>query len=135
MIALVSFVLWFFFPDSPVEARFLTEEEKIIAVKRVAEAKIGVKNKKFKGYQVAQRSRAPLSTSLTTPSPGAGSLGRSQDVASVCGFDCSADSKWVGLPVDHTMSGGEWFPASVISNFSTIIIKVRELDIIPFNFN
>ncbi|EJF56374.1 MFS general substrate transporter [Dichomitus squalens LYAD-421 SS1] len=49
-----SFVLWFLFPDSPVEARFLTEEEKIIAVKRVAEGKMGVKNKKFKWYQVQE---------------------------------------------------------------------------------
>ena len=40
------------FPDSPVEARFLTEEEKVLAVKRVAEAKLGIKNKQFKWYQV-----------------------------------------------------------------------------------
>lgn len=44
--------MWFFFPDSPVEARFLTQEEKVLAVKRVAEAKLGVKNKTFKWYQV-----------------------------------------------------------------------------------
>ena len=107
--ALVSFALWFFFPDSPVEARFLTEEEKIIAVKRVAEAKIGVKNKNFKVYQVAQRSRAPLSTRLIPLSSGAGSLGRSKDMASVCGFNCSANSKRVGIPVDQATNGGEWF--------------------------
>ncbi|RDX42116.1 MFS general substrate transporter [Lentinus brumalis] len=47
-----SVVLWFFFPDSPVEARFLTPEEKVLAVKRVAEAKLGVKNKTFKWYQI-----------------------------------------------------------------------------------
>ncbi|RPD67708.1 MFS general substrate transporter [Lentinus tigrinus ALCF2SS1-7] len=47
-----SVVLWSFFPDSPVEARFLTQEEKVLAVKRVAEAKLGVKNKMFKWYQV-----------------------------------------------------------------------------------
>ncbi|KAI0357268.1 MFS general substrate transporter [Trametes cingulata] len=45
-------ILWFFFPDSPVDARFLTAEEKVIAVKRVAEAKLGVKNKQFKWYQI-----------------------------------------------------------------------------------
>ncbi len=49
-------MLWFFFPDSPVDARFLTEEEKVLAVKRVAEAKLGVKNKKFKWYQVRRAS-------------------------------------------------------------------------------
>lgn len=48
----VSVVLWFYFPDSPVEARFLTEEEKVLAIKRVAEAKLGVKNRTFKWYQV-----------------------------------------------------------------------------------
>ena len=48
----VAFVLWFWFSDSPVEARFLTAEEKILAIKRVAEAKIGVKNRQFKLYQV-----------------------------------------------------------------------------------
>ncbi|KAI0368206.1 MFS general substrate transporter [Pilatotrama ljubarskyi] len=45
-------ILWFFFPDSPVDARFLTAEEKVLAVKRVAEAKLGVKNKQFKWYQI-----------------------------------------------------------------------------------
>ncbi|KAI9069933.1 MFS general substrate transporter [Trametes sanguinea] len=45
-------ILWFFFPDSPVDARFLTPEEKILAVKRVAEAKVGVKNTQFKWYQI-----------------------------------------------------------------------------------
>ncbi|OJT05241.1 hypothetical protein TRAPUB_3979 [Trametes pubescens] len=43
--------LWFLFPDSPVDARFFTPEEKILAVKRVAEAKLGVKNTQFKWYQ------------------------------------------------------------------------------------
>ena len=35
-----------------MDARFLTEEEKVLAVKRVAEGKLGVKNKTFKAYQV-----------------------------------------------------------------------------------
>ncbi|KAI0706690.1 MFS general substrate transporter [Earliella scabrosa] len=48
----LAVALWFFFPDSPVDARFLTPEEKVLAVKRVAEAKLGVKNKQFKWYQI-----------------------------------------------------------------------------------
>ena len=48
----VSVVLWFFFPDSPVEARFLAQDEKVAAVNRVAEAQHGVKNKTLKWYQV-----------------------------------------------------------------------------------
>lgn len=50
--ALVAISLWLLFPDSPVDARFFTPEEKILAVKRVAEAKLGVKNTQFKWYQV-----------------------------------------------------------------------------------
>ena len=41
-----------FFPDSPVQAHWLSDEDKILAVKRVAEGKTGVKNTKFKMYQV-----------------------------------------------------------------------------------
>ncbi|OCH87026.1 MFS general substrate transporter [Obba rivulosa] len=47
-----AIALWFLFPDSPVEARFLNEEERILAVKRVAEAKLGMKNTQFKGHQI-----------------------------------------------------------------------------------
>ena len=49
----VAIALWFLFPDSPVDARFLTAEEKVLAVKRVAESKTGVKNKEFKMYQAS----------------------------------------------------------------------------------
>ncbi|KAI0739999.1 MFS general substrate transporter [Daedaleopsis nitida] len=52
MSIIFAVALWFFFPDSPVDARFLTQEEKVLAVKRVAEAKVGVKNTKFKWYQI-----------------------------------------------------------------------------------
>ena len=52
----MAVALWFLFPDSPVDARFLTPDEKVLAVKRVAEAKVGVKNKQFKWYQVRRRS-------------------------------------------------------------------------------
>ena len=48
----VAIMLWFLFPDSPVDARFFTADEKVLAVKRVAESKVGVKNKQFKWYQV-----------------------------------------------------------------------------------
>ncbi|KAH9938890.1 MFS general substrate transporter [Epithele typhae] len=50
----LSIALWFLFPDSPVDARFFTAEEKILAVKRVAESKVGVKNTEFKIYQIRQ---------------------------------------------------------------------------------
>ena len=49
----MAVALWFLFPDSPVDARFFTAEERVLAVKRVAEAKVGVKNKELKWYQVS----------------------------------------------------------------------------------
>ncbi|KAJ7599234.1 MFS general substrate transporter [Mycena floridula] len=39
-------------PDSPVNAKFLNQRQKEIAIKRVAGNRTGVKNKKFKMYQV-----------------------------------------------------------------------------------
>ncbi|TBU42628.1 MFS general substrate transporter [Dichomitus squalens] len=49
-----AFFLWFWFADSPVDAHFLNAEEKVLAIKRVAESKIGVKNRHFKKYQAQQ---------------------------------------------------------------------------------
>ncbi|KAI0728947.1 MFS general substrate transporter [Fomitopsis betulina] len=49
-----SIVLALFLPDSPVTANFLRKEDKIKAIKRVAEAKNGVKNTEFKIYQIKQ---------------------------------------------------------------------------------
>lgn len=52
-------MLALFLPDSPVTANFLRKEDKIKAIKRVAEAKNGVKNTEFKIYQV-RRMRCAL---------------------------------------------------------------------------
>ncbi|GMF05435.1 unnamed protein product [[Candida] boidinii] len=41
-------------PDTPKNARFLTETEKIIAVQRVSENMMGVKNKKYKQHQLKE---------------------------------------------------------------------------------
>ncbi|KAH9840562.1 MFS general substrate transporter [Rhodofomes roseus] len=49
-----ALVLGVFFPDSPVTAKFLRGDEKLKAVKRVAEAKNGIKNTEFKMYQIKQ---------------------------------------------------------------------------------
>lgn len=46
-------------PDLPSTARFLTSEEKIVAVERVATNRQGVKNHHFKTYQVWQAVRDP----------------------------------------------------------------------------
>lgn len=39
---------WFFFPDSPTNAWFLTPEERAKAVQRIKENQTGVENKHFK---------------------------------------------------------------------------------------
>ena len=46
-----SIVIWTCMPDSAASARFLTERQRIIAVKRVASNEIGVKNKHFNKKQ------------------------------------------------------------------------------------
>ncbi|KAJ7582199.1 major facilitator superfamily domain-containing protein [Mycena floridula] len=45
-------VVYFLLSDSPSRARFLTPEERILAVKRVASNQIGIKNKNFKKDQI-----------------------------------------------------------------------------------
>ncbi|KAL5312818.1 hypothetical protein ACEPPN_019244 [Leptodophora sp. 'Broadleaf-Isolate-01'] len=42
-----AFVIYFVLPDAPSNARFLSERERIIAVKRVAGNETGIKNKEF----------------------------------------------------------------------------------------
>jgi hypothetical protein len=48
-----AFVIWFFLPDSPSNARFLNHRERLIAVTRVASNDSGIKNKAFDKSQVA----------------------------------------------------------------------------------
>ncbi|KAF8637407.1 hypothetical protein AX17_002902 [Amanita inopinata Kibby_2008] len=52
LITLVTSVLfWFFFPDSPANARFLTPEERVLAVRRIKVNQAGVENKHWKKDQ------------------------------------------------------------------------------------
>ncbi|KAK5190992.1 hypothetical protein LTR99_000065 [Exophiala xenobiotica] len=46
--------IFFFLPDSPLNARFLSEREKFIAVHRVRGNKTGIENKTIKWYQVKE---------------------------------------------------------------------------------
>ncbi|KAJ7615528.1 MFS general substrate transporter [Roridomyces roridus] len=50
---------WFFFPDSPTTAWFLTPEERILAVMRIKENRTGVENKRFKKEQMFEALRDP----------------------------------------------------------------------------
>ncbi|KIX04601.1 uncharacterized protein Z518_05471 [Rhinocladiella mackenziei CBS 650.93] len=51
---LTGIALFFFMPDSPVTARWLNEREKAIAIKRVADDQLGVKNTHFKWAQLKE---------------------------------------------------------------------------------
>jgi hypothetical protein len=49
-----AFVFLWFMPDTPMNARFLTHKQRVIAVYRVSENMIGVKNTEFKWNQVIE---------------------------------------------------------------------------------
>ncbi|KAK7024758.1 major facilitator superfamily domain-containing protein [Favolaschia claudopus] len=51
--------IFFTLPDSPVFARFLSQRQKAIAIKRVAGNRVGTKNKVFKLYQLIQAFNDP----------------------------------------------------------------------------
>lgn len=48
---LASIVFFIFFPDSPTKAKFLSEHEKVIAVKRIRVNQSGIETKEWKYYQ------------------------------------------------------------------------------------
>lgn len=51
---LTAACFWFFFPDSPTNAWFLSPAERITAVKRIQENQTGVENKHFKKDQMIE---------------------------------------------------------------------------------
>ncbi|KAH9930639.1 MFS general substrate transporter [Fomitopsis serialis] len=60
LITFVTAILfWFFFPDSPATARFLTHAEKGVAVARIKTNQAGVENKHFKREQVLEVFKDP----------------------------------------------------------------------------
>ncbi|KAG6854547.1 hypothetical protein C0991_004883, partial [Blastosporella zonata] len=60
LVTLVTSVLfWFFFPDSPVSARFLTPEERVKVVQRIKVNQAGVENKYWKRDQFFEALRDP----------------------------------------------------------------------------
>lgn len=67
-VALISFIssiiTWFYLPDSPTKARFLTEDEKRKFVERVRRNDQGLKQKTFKRHQAMEAIRDPLSWML-----------------------------------------------------------------------
>lgn len=66
LLTFIVFILFFFFfPDNPTTAYFLTEEEKIIAVKRVQGNQNGIETKVWKKYQCVDS--FPVSYMLSSP--------------------------------------------------------------------
>jgi sugar phosphate permease len=59
-----SIITWFFLPDSPTRARFLTEDEKKKYVERVRRNDQGLKNLTFKKAQAMEAIRDPFSWML-----------------------------------------------------------------------
>lgn len=59
-----SIITWFFLPDSPTRARFLTEDEKKRFVERVRRNDQGIKNIVFKRSQAIEAIRDPFSWML-----------------------------------------------------------------------
>lgn len=61
IVGLVWFgVLSIYMIDSPLTAKFLNEEEKVIAVERLRENRTGVTNREFKKYQFLEALKDPL---------------------------------------------------------------------------
>ncbi|GHJ87948.1 hypothetical protein NliqN6_4350 [Naganishia liquefaciens] len=54
MTLVVALAYWIWFPDSPMTAKFLTEDEKIMAIERIRENKTGVENKTWKKDQFVE---------------------------------------------------------------------------------
>lgn len=56
-----SIYSWFFYPNNPAEARFLTLEEKVQTIRRVHDAtKSSIEQKTFKTYQLREALRDPV---------------------------------------------------------------------------
>ncbi|KAK2608167.1 hypothetical protein N8I77_006794 [Diaporthe amygdali] len=56
---ILGVLFWWMFPDNPVEARFLTKDEKIKAVERIQSNQIGIETKVWKHEQVIEAIRDP----------------------------------------------------------------------------
>jgi len=56
---ITSIIFWYFFPDSPTNAWFLTPEERVKVIIRIRGNQAGVENKTFKKEQVIEALRDP----------------------------------------------------------------------------
>lgn len=56
---IIGFVTFFFLPDTPMQARFLSEAEKVMLLKHVAVNQTGIRNKHYKWSQALEVLRDP----------------------------------------------------------------------------
>ncbi|KAJ4608339.1 hypothetical protein HRR83_000563 [Exophiala dermatitidis] len=62
MTSILAILSWFYYPNNPAEARFLTLQEKLYLVNKVHEAShSSIENKKFKKSQLIESLRDPIS--------------------------------------------------------------------------
>ncbi len=52
-------LVWILFPDSPISAHFLTQEERAQAILRIASNHSGIEQKRFKRYQFIEAIKDP----------------------------------------------------------------------------
>lgn len=54
-----SIILWFYLPELPIDAKFMTRRERYYLVRRVAENQTGIVGYSWKGYQIAEAAKDP----------------------------------------------------------------------------
>ncbi|KAI1339384.1 major facilitator superfamily domain-containing protein [Xylariaceae sp. FL0016] len=99
----------FYMPHTPNKARFLTHEEQVVAVQRVAQNMMGIKGYQWKNYQVWHAIKDPktwliLAFVLFTNLPNGGLTSFGSLVISGLGFD-SFRTLLIGLPSSVVSSG------------------------------
>jgi len=110
ILSILTGVAWLLLmPETPNQAKFLTHEEKIIAVQRVAENMMGVKGYEWKNYQVWHaikdlKTWLLLGFVLLTQLPNGGLSSFGSLVISGFGFD-SFRTLLIGLPSSVVSAG------------------------------
>lgn len=110
LLSIMCGVGWLFFmPEAPNKAKFLTHEEQVIAVQRVAENMMGVKGYQWKPYQMWHATKDPktwllLAFVLFTQLPNGGLTSFGSLVISGFGFD-SFRTLLIGLPSSVVSAG------------------------------
>uniref|UniRef100_D8QEL6 Major facilitator superfamily (MFS) profile domain-containing protein n=1 Tax=Schizophyllum commune (strain H4-8 / FGSC 9210) TaxID=578458 RepID=D8QEL6_SCHCM len=64
LLSILTGIGWMFMPEVPTKAKFLTEEQKIIAVRRVAENMTGTKGHTWQNYQIKHAFTDPMAWTI-----------------------------------------------------------------------